>query len=174
MSLQLWDPTPAPQNESLSATWYNKSGPVRGVYGLPGSHTPLIVSAAHFFLFIPPVAHPQSQRSGVRLPHTPDRRRGFLPAPAAVHPVTLPAGAAGLHRLDPRHRPADRWDSRNRDSRTDGTNLTPNEGCVARVNARKCAGSSWKVMMSLSGGSVGVNNATHGGWIVFGCAGFRV
>lgn len=53
------------------------------------------------------VAHPQPQRPRVRLPHTLDRWRGFLSAPAALHPVTLPAGAAGLYRLDPRHRPAD-------------------------------------------------------------------
>lgn len=57
---------------------------------------------------LPSAAHPQPQRSGVRLQNTPDSRRGFLPAPAALHPVTLPAGAAGLHRLDPRHRSSDR------------------------------------------------------------------
>lgn len=53
------------------------------------------------------VAHPQPQRPRVCLPHTLDRWRGFLSAPAALHPVTLPAGAAGLYRLDPCHRPAD-------------------------------------------------------------------
>lgn len=58
------------------------------------------------------VASPQSQRSGVRLPHAPDRRRRLLPAPAALHPVPLPAGAAELHRLDPRHGPAHRSDAR--------------------------------------------------------------
>lgn len=52
-------------------------------------------------------AHPQPQHPGVRLPHALDRRRGLLSAPATVHPVTLPAGAAGLHRLDPRHGPTD-------------------------------------------------------------------
>lgn len=52
-------------------------------------------------------AHPQSQHPGVRIPHALDRRRGFLSAPATVHPVTLPAGVAGLHRLDPRYGPTD-------------------------------------------------------------------
>ncbi len=65
------------------------------------------------------VAHSQSQRSGVCLPHTPDRWRRFLPAPAALHPVTLPAGAAGLHRLDPRHRPTDWSDAQNTISHSD-------------------------------------------------------
>lgn len=65
------------------------------------------------------VAHPQPQRSGVCLPHTPDRRRGVLPAPVAIHPVTLPAGAAGLHRLDPRHRPTDRSDMQSTHSHKD-------------------------------------------------------
>lgn len=59
----------------------------------------------HLSLFT--VAHPQPQRPRVCLPHTLDRWRGFLSAPAALHPVTLPAGAAGLYRLDPRHRPTD-------------------------------------------------------------------
>lgn len=53
-------------------------------------------------------AHPQPQRPGVRLPHAPDRRRGLLPAPAALHPVALPAGAAGPNRLDARDRPTHR------------------------------------------------------------------
>lgn len=53
-------------------------------------------------------ACPQPQRSGVRLQDTPDRRRGLLPTPAALRSVALPAGAAGLHRLDPRHRSSHR------------------------------------------------------------------
>lgn len=52
-------------------------------------------------------AHPQSQHPGVRLPHTLDRWRGFLSAPATLHPVTLPVGASGLHRLDPCYGPTD-------------------------------------------------------------------
>lgn len=59
------------------------------------------------------VAHPQSQRPGVRLPHALDRWCGFLPAPSALHPVALPAGAAGLHRLDPRHGPTDWSEAQN-------------------------------------------------------------
>lgn len=54
---------------------------------------PLAVSAAYS----------QSQRSGVRLQDTSDCWGGLLSTPAALHPVTLSAGATGLHRLDARH-----------------------------------------------------------------------
>lgn len=60
------------------------------------------------FLLVLAAAHPQPEFPGVCLPYTPDRWGGLLPASPPVHPVTLPAGAAGLYRLDPCHRPTGR------------------------------------------------------------------
>lgn len=62
----------------------------------------------YVLIFLLP-AHPQPQHPGVCIPDSPGGWHRILPAPPALHPVSLSAGVAVLHRLDTRDGPSHRF-----------------------------------------------------------------